>query len=140
MIYLIICIYSSANLKTGECSFSSWKRGNSGKFHILGSSLNSFSPKTSILLFGRRKAIGMKEICIGYKLFYHTSSVLWALTTGTRGTQFLCFATGELGFYASPSGEDGNEDKEEGKGRGICRCVVSMQSILHVEIFCSGGG
>lgn len=61
MIYLIIGIYSSANLKTGKCSFSSWKQGNSGKLHILGSSSNSFSPKTQISLFVRRKTIGMKK-------------------------------------------------------------------------------
>lgn len=117
MIYLIICIYSSANLNTGECSFSSWKRGNAGKFHILGSSSNSFSPKTPILLFVKRKAIGMKEICIVYEFFHHTSSVLWALRTGTRGISFLHFATeGELGFYANPSEGDGSEEKE-GPGR-----------------------
>jgi len=46
MIYLIICIYSSANLKTGKCSFSSWKQHSSGKLHISGSSSNSFSAKT----------------------------------------------------------------------------------------------
>lgn len=78
----------------------------------------------------------MREICIVYQLFYHSSSVLRALRTGTRGISFLCFATeGELGFYANPSEEGGNEEKE-GPGRRERQrvCCVHSEHPAHGNI------